>query len=223
MKLAGYGLQLTYAGRLVSALSKQKMSTFDFSQFEEISKEISEFNKKSRTTKNSTVARDLAFEKLESGTQAIFNITGLGYKQCHSKVSHPDKIGKASLDFFKQSKPSIGSKSGFEAEKIQANFYFRCSVVALAAQNKGKISVADVACLWQHFQLGYYVDPHNKSTAAIAGKLQFDLVREVIIKGEYLEIPGIAVDPNGAKYCKLANSIIAKIKSQLLNQTKSKV
>lgn len=207
----------------MSALSKQKMSTFDFSQFEEISKEISEANKKSRTTKNSIVARDLAFEKLESDTQAIFNITGLGYKQCHSKVTHPDKIGKASANFLKQSVPNIGSKSGFDAEKIQANFYFRCCVIALAAQNKGKISVADLACLWHGFQLGYFADPHNKSTAAIAGKLQFDLVREVIVRSEYLEIPGIKIDENGAKYCKLANNMISKVKSELLNSAKSKV
>lgn len=197
------------------------MSAFDFSQFEEISKEISQASKKSRTTKNSTVARDLAFEKLESDTQTIFNMTGLIYKQCHSKVTHPDKIKKASVDFLKQSTPNVGSKTGFDAEKIMSNFYFRCCVVALCAQNKGKISVADVACLWQHFQLGYFADPHNKSTAAIAGKLQFDLIREVIVKGEYLEIPGIKIDENGAKYCKLANDLIAKIKSQLLNSAKS--
>lgn len=197
------------------------MSTLDFSQFEEISKEISQSNKKSRPTKNSIIARDLAFEKLESETQAIFGITGLIYKQCHSKVTHPDKIGKSSVDFLKQSVPNVGSRTGFDAEKIQANFYFRCCVIALCAQNKGKISVVDVACLWQHFQLGCYVDPHNKSTAAIAGKLQFDLVREVAVKGEYLEIPGIKMDENGSKYCSLANSIITKIKSQLLNSAKS--
>lgn len=207
----------------MSALSKQKMASFDFSQFEEISQEISQSNKKSRTTKNSTVARDLAFEKLESDTQAIFQMTGLIYKQCHSKVTHPDKVGKSSVDFLKQSVPNVGSRAGFDAEKIQANFYFRCSVIALCAQNKGKISVADLACLWHGFQLGYFADPHNKSTASIAGKLQFDLIREVIVKGEHLEIPGIAVDPNGAKYCKLANSMISKVKSELLNSAKSKV
>jgi len=197
------------------------MANFDFSEFEEISKEISESNRKSRTTKNSTAARDLAFEKLEADTQAIFNITGLGYKQCHSKVTHPDKIGKASADFLKQSVPNIGSRTGFDAEKIQANFYFRCCVIALAAQNKGRISVADIACLWHGFQLGYFADPHNKSTAAVAGKLQFDLIREVRVAGEYLEIPGIKIDENGAKYCRLANNMIGKIKSDLLNSAKS--
>lgn len=203
------------------ALPKQKMSNFDFSEFEQISREISESNKKSRTTKNSTVARDLAFEKLEPDTQALLSMTGLGYKQCHSKVTHPDKVGKASADFLKQSVPNVGSRTGYDSEKIQANFYFRCSVIALCAQNKGKIAVSDIACLWQGFQLGYYVDAHNKSTAAIAGKLQFDLVREVIVKGEYLEIPGIKIDENGAKYCSLANNMISKIKSQLLNSAKS--
>ena len=200
------------------------MANFDFSEFEEISREISEKPKKTRVTAKSQTALDLAFSKLEPDTQTILINTGLIYKQCHSRVTHPDKKGKESLNFFKQSKPAVGSAEGFAADKIRANYYFRCSVVALAAQNKGKIAIVDLACLWQYFQLGYFVDGHNKSTASIAGKLQFDLIREVVIKGEYMEIPGIGIDSDGAKYCRLGNNAIAAVKSQLLKgPIKSKV
>jgi len=194
---------------------------FDFSQFDEISneiqKEIKQAKSAGRVTANSPQKIDAEFLKLEQNTQDIFNaIAGFTYKQCRVEVTHPDKKGKPALDFFKAKAPK-GNSDDFTAEKIKANYYFRCTVVALCAQNKGRISVADLACLWQAFQLGYYTDQHNRSTAAVAGKLQFDLVRPVQVVGEYLEIPGLEIDPYGTRYIALGNKMISDWKSKLTN------
>ena len=197
------------------------MTAFDFSAFDQISneiqKEIKEAKSTGRVTANSAQKINAEFLKLEQQTQDIFNaIAGFAYKQCRVEVTHPDKVGKPQLDFFKAKSPK-SSGDDFTAEKIKANYYFRCTVVALCAQNKGKISVADLACLWQAFQLGYYTDSHNRSTAAVAGKLQFNLVRPVIVKGEYLEIPGLEIDDFGTRYLPMGNKMIAEWKSKLTN------
>jgi len=196
------------------------MTAFDFSAFDQISneiqKEIKEAKSTGRVTANSAQKINAEFLKLEQQTQDIFNATGFIYKQCRVEVTHPDKVGKPQLDFFKAKSPK-SSSDDFTTEKIKANYYFRCTVVALCAQNKGKISVADLACLWQAFQLGYYTDSHNRSTAAVAGKLQFDLVRPVIVKGEYLEIPGLEIDDFGTRYLPMGNKMIAEWKSKLTN------
>jgi len=196
------------------------MTVFDFSAFDQISnqiqKEVKEAKSTGRVTANSAQKINAEFLKLEQQTQEIFNATGFIYKQCRVEVTHPDKVGKPQLDFFKGKSPK-SSGDDFTTEKIKANYYFRCTVVALCAQNKGKISVADLACLWQAFQLGYYTDSHNRSTAAVAAKLQFDLVRPVIVKGEYLEIPGLEIDDFGTRYLPMGNKMIAEWKSKLTN------
>lgn len=197
------------------------MAAFDFSAFDQISneiqKEVKEAKSTGRATANSAQKISAEFLKLEQQTQDIFNaILGFAYKQCRVEVTHPDKVGKPQLDFFKAKSPK-SSGDDFTAEKIKANYYFRCTVVALCAQNKGRISVADLACLWQAFQLGYYADPHNRSTAAVAGKLQFDLIRPAQVVGEYLEIPGLEIDIFGTRYLPMGNKIIAEWKSKLTN------
>jgi hypothetical protein len=198
------------------------MSTFDFSKLNQISQEIADSKKSNpRVTANSAAKINASFLALSDETKAAFEFTGWQYKECKSVVSHPDKKCLQPLDFFARTTPKTAADN-FSTEKIAANLYFRCCVVALAAQNKGKIAIIDLVALYQHFNLGYFVDSHNKSTAAVASKIQFDLRREVIVKGEWLEIPNIEMTNDAAKFTAYANSAIAESKSKWA-QPKSKV
>jgi hypothetical protein len=176
------------------------MTSFDFSEFDQIAAEISEMRKSSEQ-----IAKvNPAFLKLEEMTQNAFNVSGLIYAETTSKLTHPDKKSSAPVDFPIRANPRSASDD-FSAGKIKANFYFRCCIISLAAQNKGRIALVDLCALHVSFNLGYFHDTTNKSTSQIAKKLTFDLCRDVIVKGEYLEIPGIKMTEEAGKYTKIAN------------------
>jgi len=198
------------------------MTAFDFSKLQQISQEIADSKKSNpRVTANSNAKINASFLALNEETRFAFEFTGWQYKECKSTVSHPNKKCLQPLNYFVRTTPKTASDN-FSSEKIAANLYFRCCAVALCAQNKGKIAVLDLFALWQHFNLGYFSDSHNKSTAAVAQKIQFDLRREVIVKGEWLEIPGIEMTNEAAKFTAYANSAIAESKTKW-KQPKSKV
>lgn len=102
----------------------------------------------------------------------------------------------------------------FATECNKAKFYFRCSVVALCAQNKGKIAITDVAALFIGTNLPHY-GTTLKSFRAIATDIGKILNREILISPEYLEIPGLEESPELKVFCKPANSIIAAAKSSV--------
>lgn len=190
------------------------MATFDFSKLQQISQEIAESKKSNpRVTANSKAKINASFLALSDETKFAFEVTGWQYKECVSNVTHPDKKCKEALNFPARTTPTTGSDN-FSTERISANLYFRCCAVALCAQNKGKIAIIDLIALWQHFNLGYFVDKSNLSTATVAHKLQFDLRRQVIVKGEWLEIPGIEMTNEAAKFTAYANTAIAESKTK---------
>lgn len=198
------------------------MATFDFSKLQQISQEIADSRKSTpRATANSKSKINASFLALSEETKFAFEITGLQYKECVSNVTHPNKKCLEALNFPARTTPTTGSDN-FSSEKIAANLYFRCCAIALCAQNKGKIAMIDLVALWQHFNLGYFVDKSNLSTATIAQKFQFDLRRQVIVKGEWLEIPGIEMTNEAAKFTAYANTAIGESKTKW-KQPKSKL
>lgn len=198
------------------------MATFDFSKLQQISQEIAESKKSNpRVTANSKAKINASFLALSDETRFAFELTGWTYKECVSNVTHPNKKCLEPLNYPARTTPTTGSDN-FSTERISANLYFRCCAVALCAQNKGKIAIIDLIALWQHFDLGYYVDKTNLSTATVAHKLQFDLRRQVIVKGEWLEIPEIEMTNEAAQFAAYANSAIAESKTKW-KQPKSKV
>jgi len=198
------------------------MATFDFSKLQQISQEIADSKKSNpRVTANSNAKINASFLALSDETKSAFEFTGWQYKECKSTVSHPNKKSLQPLNYFARTTPTTSSDN-FSTERIAANLYFRCCAVALAAQNKGKVAIIDLVALWQHFNLGYFVDKSNLSTATVAQKIQFDLRREVIVKGEWLEIPGIEMTNEAAKFTAYANSAIAESRTKW-KQPKSKV
>lgn len=198
------------------------MATFDFSKLQQISQEIADSKKSNpRVTANSNAKINAAFLALSDETKFAFELTGWNYKECVSNVTHPNKKCLEALNFPARTTPT-SSSDNFSTERIAANLYFRCCAIALCAQNKGKIAIVDLIALWQHFNLGYFVDKSNLSTATVAQKFQFDLRRQVIVKGEWLEIPGIEMTNEAAKFTAYANSAIAESKTKW-KQPKSKV
>lgn len=205
---------LASLGRAYVHFKSQKMATFDFSKLQQISQEIADSKKSSpRATANSNARISASFLALSDDTRAAFELTGWQYKECVSEVTHPNKKRLGALDFLARTTP-INGTDNFATERIAANLYFRCCVVALCAQNKGRIAIVDLVALWQHFNLGYFIDKSNLSTATVAQKLQFDLRRQTIVKGEWMEIPGIKMSDEAAKFTAYANSAIAESKTK---------
>lgn len=199
------------------------MTSFDFSKLQQISQEIADSKKSNpRATSNSNAKVNASFLALSDETKLAFEFTGWQYKECVSNVTHPNKKSMEALDYFARTTPTASSDN-FSTERIAANLYFRCCVVALCAQNKGKIAIVDLIALWAHFNLGYFVDKSNLSTATVAQKIQFDLRRQVIVKGEWLEIPNIKMTNEAAKFTAYANSAIAESKTKWKQPKSSKV
>ena len=99
--------------------------------------------------------------------------------------------------------------------------FFLLSAIALAGGNKGRISLADIACLYTAFELGQYDTGTNNdmsTTARIAGALFTRLGRPVEIDGEQLEVKGLQLDPALAQWVAPANAQITKVKGLIRSE-----
>ena len=99
--------------------------------------------------------------------------------------------------------------------------FFLLSVIALAGGNKGRIALADLACLYAAFELPQYDTGANNdmnTTSRIATALFARLGRPVEIDGEQLEVKGLHLDPVLAQWVAPANAQIAKVKSLIRSE-----
>lgn len=99
--------------------------------------------------------------------------------------------------------------------------YFLLSLIALAGGNKGRIALADIACLYVAFNLPEYDTGSNNdmnTTRAIALTLFSRLGRPVEIDGEMLEVKGLQLDPILAQWVAPANAQIGKVKGLIRSE-----
>lgn len=99
--------------------------------------------------------------------------------------------------------------------------YFLLSLIALAGGNKGRVSLADIACLYTAFELPQYDTGANNdmnTTSRIATALFTRLGRPVEIDGEQLEVKGLQLDPVLTQWIAPANAQIAKVKGLIRSE-----
>lgn len=98
---------------------------------------------------------------------------------------------------------------------------FILSIIALAGGNKGRIALADIACLYAAFELPQYDTGANNdlnSTAKVASTLFTRLGRPVEIDGEQLEVKGLQLDPALAHWIAPANAQVAAVKGLIRSE-----
>lgn len=98
---------------------------------------------------------------------------------------------------------------------------FILSLIATAAGNKGRIALADIACLYVAFNLAQFENGSANdlnSVAKVAGALFARLNRPVEVNGEMLEIKGLQPDSALAQWVAPANVQIAKVKGLIRSE-----
>jgi hypothetical protein len=186
---------------------------FDLSAFDDAAKSAAAAAEKTAPQNNQQTLEQFAAELFKSDAPLVIK-SGLQFNSEKVKIALTVK-GKKVLDRPSRLKPTEGRHGDSYATEVnKAKFYFRCALIALCAQNKGRISTVDVAALFVGCNLPEY-GTLLKSFKAIATDVAKTLNRDVIIGTDYLEIPGIAESPELKVFCKPANSIIAAAKSSV--------
>lgn len=118
--------------------------------------------------------------------------------------------------------PTAGKlNDAWATKRNKLRHYFLLSLIALAGGNKGRIALADIACLYVAFQLPQYDTGSNNdmnTTRTIALTLFSRLGRPVEIDGEMLEIKGLQLDPVLSQWIAPANAQIGKVKGLIRSE-----
>ena len=188
------------------------MSTpsFDFSDFDAILSAIEQEQTAQRGTRTAAPRQsvaDLAAELFGENAALILK-SGLQFSAEPVEIK-PTKEG-APLNEPGRLQP-MGGRNGdtYATSKNKALFMVRMCIIALAAQNKGKISTADVAAIVIGSEAQRFQERETYSFNTIAKAISERLIRPVKISNEYLEIPGIKLTPSMQKFCAFGNKLIS--------------
>jgi hypothetical protein len=129
---------------------------------------------------------------------------GLSWSEFKIEKRTPEK---KSSETFKMMQPVYKSQDIYDRNRVKSYFVFRCSVAGLAAQNKGKISTVDVACLYIGLCRQYKI---ATSLRALIVKIANDLNIEAESKADVVTLK---VSGDGfAHYIKHANIVLQSVK-----------
>lgn len=200
-----------------------------FSQFERL---FAETQAKAAAAKPATAKGDSSVKRIPAAFMALEEATKVAL--IRAGMTHGSEVllqfeGEEAKGKVPQNLPSrLSATSGRNADawgtkRNKARQMFLLTVIALAAQNKGKIAIVDVACLAVSFNLpefntgnaGDYV-----SVQRVALELHKRLHRTVEIKGEYITVEGLQLAHEISTYPKVANAAISHVKTLLKSEVK---
>jgi hypothetical protein len=181
------------------------MTEFNFlDQFDSIIEATAQTVEKPKTVDVADILR-----KVFGDDKSVAIVLRSGISWSEFKIA---KYGKEpARDVFKRMKPTERGEQ-FDLLKIKSYFVLRCCIAGLCAQNKGKISTADIFSLYIGLCQPYKPVPSLK---AIVTKIAQDLYTSAESTGDYVYI---AISGNKfANYVPVANKIIASVKSAANN------
>lgn len=198
----------------VSAFSPAPEPADFFSAFEDLLSAV-------KDTKDRVKSTETYLDKLPEEIQAAFNFAELSYLSPVSLEREGD-TKKPELNRPVSLKPRGGRYGdNFASERNKARTLFLNSIIALAAQNKGKIALIDLASLHVAFKLKQYNSAQNNDLAnimQISTALFNRLNRSIKTDDNWLEIIGLKEDPDLKGWVRPANLAIASGKHQIASR-----
>lgn len=174
-----------------------------------------------KDTKDRAKSTETYLDKLPEEIQAAFNFAELSYLAPVSLEREGD-TRKPELNRPVSLKPRGGRYGdSFASERNKARTLFLNCIIALAAQNKGKIALVDLAALHVTFKLKQYNSAQNNDLASImqiSTALFNRLNRSIKTDDNWLEIIGLKEDPDLKGWVRPANLAIASGKHQIVSR-----
>jgi hypothetical protein len=213
----------------VNASTPEPQEPDFFSQFEQL---FAETQAKAAAAKPAPVKGDssgrripAAFMALEEATQGALTRAGMTHgSEILLQFEGEEAKGKTPQNLPSRLSATSGKNAdAWSTKRNKARQMFLLTVIALAAQNKGRIAIVDAACLAISFNLpefntgnaGDYV-----SVQRVALELHKRLHRTVEVKGEHITVEGLQLAYEIATYPKVANAAISHVKTLLKSEAK---
>lgn len=174
-----------------------------------------------KDTKDKVKNSQTYLDSLPEEIQAAFNFAELSYLAPVS-LEREGSTKKLELNRPVSLKPRGGRfGDSFASERNKARTLFLNCTIALAAQNKGRIALIDLASLHVAFGLKQYNSAQGNDLAnimQISTALFNRLNRSVKTNDEWLEIVGLKEDADLRKWVRPANLAIASGKHQIASR-----